>query len=416
MRPQWDTPTSLLETVGFPKSEIPSLLAKCDPIRATRADRESFVARLARHIETTWNSYDLEAHMIKTRVGAVIVPRSRKELNESPQGKEVGWRPPLEFYKHDVNGSKWAPKPFDKITDPSKGVLQGIKVVELTRALMGARMGTVLGYMGASDVKATSPYLEDFGMLSIAHNLGKLSIFLDLKKESDRETLKELIRGADVFIQNYAYGAVERLGFGPKDVFELVKDRPYGIIYVEANAFGFGGPYATAPGFEHLAQGMCGMAWGQGIEHQFHPQAKEFIPAVVPINVLDKATGHMGAIGAIIGLLRRAKEGGSWLVRGSLVQTGVFLQELGAYEGLETVDEKKWGVARKQGHWMHTEVWPRFPKEENPMDPDGYHFYLAYMMESFMRDCHPPCFSDKFFDYYEVGLGLGRTASFLSVA
>lgn len=284
MYQKFDDPASLLRVVGFKEDEIPSLMALCDPARSTREDRERFRDTLASHVRENWNSYDLEAHIIKQKIGAVLVPRSRSEFLASPQGRQVGWRPPLEFTKFSSPSSTpWSPRPFSPLTDPSKGLLQGIRVVELTRALMGARMGTVLGYTGATVVKATSPYLQDFGILSIAHNLGKLSIFLDLKKEEDKERLRGFVREADVFIQNYAYGACERLGFGAKDVFEMVKDRGYGIVYVscpnesrralgwrinwttgfalqvEGNAFGFGGPYATAPGFEHLAQAMSGL-------------------------------------------------------------------------------------------------------------------------------------------------------------
>lgn len=55
------------------------------------------------------------------------------------------------------------------------------------------------------------------------------------------------------FVPSYAVGAASRLGFGPEQVFDMVKDRERGIVYVEASAFGFSGPYADAPGFEHLA-------------------------------------------------------------------------------------------------------------------------------------------------------------------
>jgi hypothetical protein len=53
------------------------------------------------------------------------------------------------------------------------------------------------------------------------------------------------------------------------------------------------------------------------------------------------------------------------------------LQEFGAYDGLEVVDESKWGEARRSGHWLHTEVWPRYPREDWPADPAGYQFYLG---------------------------------------
>ncbi len=84
----------------------------------------------------------------------------------------------------------------------------------------------------------------------------------------------------------------------------------------------------------------------------------------------------MGGLAALVALVRRSREGGSWLVRTSLVQTAIMLQEFGAYEGLEVVYESKWGEAKRNGHWLHTEVWPRYPGEDWPADPEGYQFYL----------------------------------------
>ncbi|KAI9022441.1 CoA-transferase family III domain-containing protein, partial [Hyaloraphidium curvatum] len=393
---KWDSPTLLLKTIGFPDSEIPGLLALCDPGRSTAEDRMTFYRRLGAHIRANWDSWDLERFMTDRKVAALMVPRSRKEFEESPHGQAVAWRPPLEFGRADGP----PPVPFTPLREPERGILAGIRVVELTRALMGSRIGTVLGYLGATVVKATSPDLQDFGILSAAHNLGKLSIFLDLKKGEDKEKLRKLVRGADVFIQNYAVGACERLGFGSADVFKMVEGRGWGIVYVEGSAFGFSGPQATAPGFEHLAQAISGMAHAQGIHHAFDPEPEGFLPASVPINVLDKATGHVGAIGAMVALLRRADEGGNWLVRTALAQVAVFLQEFGAYDGLEVLDPAARKRPETRNHWLQTEVWPRYPKETLEPDPDSYFFYLGIFMEQHMKKGHPASFSPRFFDYY----------------
>jgi hypothetical protein len=143
--------------IGFPDLEIPRLLSLCDPKTTTAAQRTEFQTILINHIRQNWNAFDLEAHIHKTRIGAAMVPRSRKEFLQSEQGEAVGWRPPLEFTRFD--SPTWNPAPFPPLKDPKKGVLSGIKVVELTRALMGSRIGAVLGYLGATVVKATSPQM-----------------------------------------------------------------------------------------------------------------------------------------------------------------------------------------------------------------------------------------------------------------
>lgn len=172
--PQWDPPADLLRMIGFPESEIPSLIAMTDPKTSSTATRSAFQRRLADHIAATWNSFDLEAHIIKTRIGAAVVPLSRKEFLASPQGQAVGWRPPLEF--HRVDSPSWKPVPFGYLKDPARGLLSGIKVVELTRALMGSRIGAILAYMGATVVKATSPFMADYGKASFVVGFQRMAI------------------------------------------------------------------------------------------------------------------------------------------------------------------------------------------------------------------------------------------------
>lgn len=124
--------------------------------------------------------------------------------------------------------------------------------------------------------------------MSAAHNAGKLSVFLDLSKEADKAQLRELVMDADCFISNYALGALDRLGFGFKQVCKMIEGRDRGIVFVEGNAFGHHGPRAHAPGFEHLAQALSGLAWAQGINHGWNPEPEGgHMPATVPINFID---------------------------------------------------------------------------------------------------------------------------------
>lgn len=288
---KWDPPADLLRMIGFKADEIPALIALTDPKTSTREQRLDFQARLASHIRQTWDAFELEKHIIKTRIGAAMVPRSRSEFLASPQGQAVGRRPPLEFHRT----SGFPAVPFTQLRDPSRGILSGIKVVELTRALMGSRIGAILGYFGATVVKATSPFLSDYGVMSAAHNAGKLSVFLDLAKEEDREKLRALIRDADVFVTNYALGALDRLGFGYSQVLDMIKGRDRGIVYCEGNAFGFHGELATAAGFEHLAHALSGLAWGQGVNHAWDKEPEGgHMPAVVPINFIDSGFFRTG--------------------------------------------------------------------------------------------------------------------------
>src|SRR5581483_6459398 len=96
-----------------------------------------------------------------------------------------------------------------------------------------------------------------------------------------------------------------------------------GIVYVSISAYGHQGPWAARRGFDSLVQSASGIAW---TEREAAGAAR---PKHLPCQALDHATGYLAAFGAMVALMRRATEGGSWHVRVSLAQTGRWLQSLG---------------------------------------------------------------------------------------
>ena len=139
------------------------------------------------------------------------------------------------------------------------------------------------------------------------------------------ETMTGLLRKADIFTQGYRPGTVAARGFSPEQVAAL---RP-GIVCVSICAYGHEGPWALRRGFDSIVQNVTGLAATQG------SLAK---PRNLPVQALDYIAGYLGALGAMAGLARRTEQGGSWLVRVSLVQVAHWLASLG------TVDAGK-GVA-----------------------------------------------------------------------
>lgn len=158
----------------------------------------------------------------------------------------------------------------------------------------------------------------------------KLCLSLDLKQQADREVFDSLLDDADVFVQNNAYGAVERLGYGFDALCERFKGRKKGFIYAEGNTMGFEGPWAPTGGFEQVGQICSGAAlsMGQAVHDDPELTAK---PWFAPQTMCDATTGMSGALGVHAALLRRAKEGGSYRVRVALARTGMWYQELGMY-------------------------------------------------------------------------------------
>jgi len=144
------------------------------------------------------------------------------------------------------------------------GVLDGIRVFDLTLAAVGPWSAKLLGQLGADVIHVEGPEPElahqipptvrGTGVLYLAANTNKRSVVLDLKQDGDRERALSLAASCDVFIQNMRPGAVGRLGLG----YEAVAARRPDIVYVSASAYGRVGPMATEAGVDPLVQAFCG--------------------------------------------------------------------------------------------------------------------------------------------------------------
>jgi crotonobetainyl-CoA:carnitine CoA-transferase CaiB-like acyl-CoA transferase len=186
-------------------------------------------------------------------------------------------------------------------------------------------MGRTLAEYGAQVIKVTSPTLSDVPFFQVDGNTGKHTVDLDLKSPAGRKVFEELLQTADVILDGYRPGSLERLGYGPQQIADLLKGRGKGIVYVAEDCFGFQGEWAQRPGWQQIADCVTGVAWAQG----------EFMglnePVVPPFPMSDYGTGCMGAIAALTGLYRRATEGGSYFGKASLCQYDIFLLQLGLY-------------------------------------------------------------------------------------
>jgi CoA:oxalate CoA-transferase len=144
------------------------------------------------------------------------------------------------------------------------GILDGIRVFDLTIAAVGPWASKLLGEMGADVIKIEAPEgelshvipppIKGTAVLYISANFNKRHIVLDLKQEGDRATALKIIEKSDVFIQNMRPGAVERLGLG-YDVVSQVNPR---IVYVASSAYGRTGPMAKEAGIDPNLQALCG--------------------------------------------------------------------------------------------------------------------------------------------------------------
>ena len=144
--------------------------------------------------------------------------------------------------------------------------LAGVRIVDCSAVISGPLATTLLADQGADVIKVEPPLAGDVlravgssrgGMSGLFHvaNRGKRSIALNLAAEEGREILRELAARADVFVQNFRPGVVERMGIGYAD---LRRRRP-DLVYVSISGFGRSGPYAGRSGYDLVAQGEAGL-------------------------------------------------------------------------------------------------------------------------------------------------------------
>ena len=194
-------------------------------------------------------------------------------------------------------------------------------MLDLTRVLAGPTCARTLAEHGADVMKITAAHLPNLGYQEWDTGHGKLSAQLDLRAPGDLETLRGLVREADVFSQGYRPGSLAGRSLSPEELSAL---RP-GLIYVSLSAFGHTGPWASRRGFDTVVQTVSGMTARQA---EIVP-GKTAGPQFYPVSAIDYCTGYLMAFGAMVALARRAQEGGSWLVRISLAQVGKWMVGLG---------------------------------------------------------------------------------------
>ena len=270
-------------------------------------DREA-----VRQAVAQWDALQLEEAIIAAR-GAGGMVRSMEEWAKHPQSAAVVSLPLLEIEKI----GDCPPQPLPDGERP----LSGIRALDLTRVLAGPTCARTLAEHGADVMKISGSHLPFSPTQEQDTGHGKLSAHLDLREDLDVETLRSLVREADVFSQGYRPGTLAQRGLSPQDLAVL---RP-GIVYVSLSAFGRVGPWAERRGFDTVVQTVSGITHRQG---ELFPGAEPG-PQFYPVSAIDYLTGYLMAFGAMVALTRRATEGGSWLVRASLAQTGRWLVDRG---------------------------------------------------------------------------------------
>jgi len=262
-----------------------------------------------RRAVATWDALELEEAIIAAG-GAGGMVRSMAEWAQHPQAAAIASLPLLEIVK--IGDS-----PPEELPEGNRP-LSGIRVLDLTRVLAGPSCARTLAEHGADVLKITASHIAARDDQEYDTGHGKLSARLDLRQAQDLDALKGLVREGDVFSQGYRPGTLGNRGLSPE---ELAALRP-GLVYVSLCAFSHKGPWAPRRGFDTVVQNVSGITTRQG---QLFPGAEPGAPQFYPVSAIDYLTGYLMAFGAMVALARRVREGGSWLVRISLAQTGRWL-------------------------------------------------------------------------------------------
>jgi len=209
---------------------------------------------------------------------------------------------------------------------PNAGPLDGITVIDLTRVLAGPYCTMILADLGArvikveapgrgDDARHIGPFIGGKSAYFMSLNRGKESIALNLKDGGDRAIFERLLAGADVLVENFRAGAMEKLGYG----WEVLHARYPRLIYAAASGFGQTGPYRHRPAYDMVVQAMGGIMSLTG-----HPGSP---PTRVGTSIGDITAGLFTAVGVNAALYHRARTGDGMMIDVAMLDAQVAILE-----------------------------------------------------------------------------------------
>ena len=205
--------------------------------------------------------------------------------------------------------------------------LDGFRVLDFTQNIAGPLAGQVLADLGAEVIKIEAPVGEaarhitavlpgrpPLATLFLPHNRGKKSVIADLTDAQTKEQILQLVDTADVVLEGFRPGVMERMGLGPDEM----RSRNPKLIYARLSAYGGNGPHGSRPGVDLMVAAESGMTTGMPT-----PSGK---PQIIPFQLVDAASGHVLAQAVLAALLNRERHGDGDVVRVAMYDVAVSLQ------------------------------------------------------------------------------------------
>ena len=296
----------------------------------TRRLIELFATRTALEWEDVLAGINVPAAMCRTSAEWLRHPQAEAAglvVNADDAGRGATQQPGVAVTMSSRRGATRArPELAAERTDKPRLPFEGVRVLDLCIVLAGPVCARTLAEYGADVIKIDNPRRER-NMYHLDINRGKRSIFLDVRTPEGLEVFWQLVDTADVVVQNFRRGVVERLGID----YVSVRRRKPGIVYGSINAYGYAGPWADRGGYEETVQALTGMQVRFGGEEH---------PALLPYAVNDYGTGLLAAYGLALALWHRQRTGEGQHVEAALARTAGMIQSLHLqdYEG-KTWDE-----------------------------------------------------------------------------
>jgi crotonobetainyl-CoA:carnitine CoA-transferase CaiB-like acyl-CoA transferase len=283
----------------YPRQQKKAMnLLRCGPdieqVRAAVARRESM------ELEEAAEAVQLPMHIIRTK----------EEWAATEQGR-VHQETPLIHIEKIADGP---PVPLPQGERP----LSGLKVLSFVHAVAGPSVSRTLAMQGAECLNLDMPDWVEFGNFFFTAHAGQRQAYLDAREPENRKHVYKLIEEGDVFVENLRPGVADGEGYSPG----ALAERKPGTIYVSVKLNTHEGPFTNWPGYDFSAGGIAGLYTAEGTPDRPLP------PQQVNV-VCDIMTGYLGALGAKAALLRRAREGGSYVVRVTLTQCVQYMISLG---------------------------------------------------------------------------------------
>ena len=255
--------------------------------------------------------------------GLVEMPGIPLNLTRSPAGTPA---PAPTLGQHSTTAEPWPLRPAPEGTAPvAAGPLAEVKVLDLGAIIAGTYAGSLLASLGADVIKVeplSGDNLRAFGPTFFGYNLGKRSVCMDLRSDAGREAFYRLVRQADVVIDNYRPGVLERLKIDYSSLSAINSK----VVCVSVTGYGEGGPLGSDPGFDPLLQAASGMMQAQGGESE---------PVFYSLPVNDVASAATAALGAVLALYHRQRTHKGQRVWTSLAAQSLMMQsaEVVRFEG-----------------------------------------------------------------------------------